>query len=291
VGKTVCNGVELYFRSAGQGSDIILIHGLAANHAFWRFDVLMALARDYRVTVFDLRGHGYSGMPSSGYTSYDMASDLSCLIDNLNISKAHLVGHSFGGVVALQCARINPVRVASLTLADSRVRALQPVNYPGHWPDSKAALKKLEEIGFSVPQDEAESGLWILEQLASPKWQNMRDKLKGTSLFIPFGGWHGGQKSAERWLELMNTTTARKDFLSIAGLTTDILSGIEKPTLAIYGEKSPALYSLEGLKKNLPDCRTKIVPGAGHFHPFTQPKIFIETLSEFLSELDEVQVN
>ena len=291
MGKIVCNGVELYYRSAGQGSDIILIHGLAANHAFWRFDVLMALAKHYRVTVFDLRGHGYSDMPSSGYTSYDMAEDLNCLISNLNISRAHLVGHSFGGVVALQYALKYPGRIASLTIADSRVRALQPTNYPGNWADSKTVLKKLEEIGLSVPQDEAESGLWILEQLASPKWQNMRDKLKGTSLFIPFGGRHGGQKSAERWRELMNTTTARKDMLSMAGLTTDRLSTIEKPTLAIYGEKSPALHSVEGLKEHLPNCRTTIVPGAGHFHPFTQPKIFVETLSQFLNEIKEVKVS
>ena len=49
---------------------------MAANHAFWNLNLLLPLAREYRVTTYDLRGHGYSEMPPRGYTSADFAEDL-----------------------------------------------------------------------------------------------------------------------------------------------------------------------------------------------------------------------
>jgi len=287
--KVRCNGVMLNFQCVGEGSDVVLIHGLAANHAFWRLDVLLPFAKKHRVTIYDLRGHGYSEMTQKGYTSVDMAEDLHHLFNYLNISQAHLIGHSLGGVLALHYAVLHPERVSSLVIADSRIRGLQPTNYSMDWPNWEKASKKLKEIGLYVPETEAESGLWLLEQIASPKWQKMRHKLEGTSLFVPFGGWNGGQKTAERWLELMNTTTAKQDFLSLAGLTVEKLSTIKKPVFAIYGENSPAIPSMHGLCNHLPNCKTAIVAGAGHFYPLTRPRIFVEMISRFLNELEEVQ--
>jgi pimeloyl-ACP methyl ester carboxylesterase len=108
------NGVALNYRSAGEGSDVMLIHGLAANHAFWRLDALLPLARRHRVTVFDLRGHGYSSAARSGYTTADMAGDLCALLDQLDIAQAHLVGHSYGGVVGLQSLRLTSSATATV---------------------------------------------------------------------------------------------------------------------------------------------------------------------------------
>lgn len=288
--KINCNGVVLNCWSVGEGEDLVLIHGLAANHAFWRLDVLLSFANNHRVTIYDQRGHGYSEMPPEGYTSADMAEDLHSLLQHLGISRAHLVGHSLGGVTALHYAVAHPDRVSSLTVADSRIRAFQPDNYAAHWPHWEKAARKLKEIGLPVPEDEAEAGLWLLEQIASPDWQRARDRLKGSQLFIPFGGWNGGNKAAERWLKLMNTTTARQDFTSLAGLTIDKLATIQAPTLAVYGEHSPTLASMGGLQQCVPDCKTVTVPGKGHFFPLTQPKIFVDIVSRFLGSLQEVKL-
>ena len=283
-----CNGVKINYRCVGEGRDLVLIHGLAANHAFWNFQVLLTLAHKFRVTVYDLRGHGYSEMPESGYTSEDMADDLHQLLNKLDISQAHLIGHSFGGVVALQYAAKYPERVSSLILADSRIRAIQPDHKIKNWPNNEEAMKKLEELGFSIPEDESESGIWLLEQLASPKWRKMRHKLKGTPLFIPFGGWNGGQRTADRWTELLRSTTARKDLTSIAGLTKERLASIRQPVLAVCGEKSPVMPSLAGLKNCMPKLMTDIVPGAGHFFPLSFPKLFVNIVTPFLEETELV---
>lgn len=280
--KAYCNGVKINYQCVGEGSDVILVHGLATNHAFWRFEVLMALAKKYRVTVFDLRGHGYSDMPDSGYTCNNMAEDLYRLFEHLKITKANIVGHSLGGVVALKYAVLHPDMVESLIIADSRIHALQPTNCARDWPNWEKAKHRLKEIGMHVPEDDRESGLWLLEEIASPAWQKKRHKLKGSPLFIPFGGWNGGQRTAERWLQLLHTTTARADLNSSTDLTTDMLSEIYQPTLIIFGENSPTMPSYFGLQKYLPMFHAEIIPHAGHFYPLTMPEIFADRVLRFL---------
>ena len=278
-----CNGVSVNYRSAGTGRNVILIHGLASNHAFWRLDLLLPLARNYQVTIYDLRGHGYSEMPLSGYTSGDMVEDLHQLLRQLRIPRVDLIGHSFGGVVALHYAALYGGHVSSLTIADSRIRALQPSQSPANWPNQDQARKRLKDLGLEVPEGESEAGLWLLEQLASPKWQNARQQLQGTQLYLPFGGWNGGQRTAERWLKLMNTTTAKRDLTSVAGLTPERLAAIRQPTLLLYGERSPVLPSLMGLRECLPNCQSEIIEEAGHFFPLTRPNLLLEKFTRFLS--------
>jgi pimeloyl-ACP methyl ester carboxylesterase len=281
-----CNGVSINYRCAGKGRNVVLIHGLATNHAFWRVDLLLPLARKYRVTIYDMRGHGYSEMPPSGYTSMDMVADLNQLLKQLNISRVDLIGHSFGGVVALHYAALYGGQVSSLTIADSRIRGLQPHHSSVNWPNQDQARQKLKELGLEVPEGETEAGFWLLEQLASPKWQQARQQLKGTQLYVPFGGWNGGQRTAERWLKLINTTTAKQELTSISGLTPERLATIRQPTLLLYGEHSPVLSSLSGLRECLPDCESEIIEGAGHFFPLTRPRLLLDKLTRFLTDLD-----
>jgi pimeloyl-ACP methyl ester carboxylesterase len=285
MGKAMCRGASINYRCTGEGRDVVLIHGLATNLAFWHLPVLLPLARNYRVTIFDLRGHGKSSMPPTGYTLAHMADDLNGLLDHLQIERLDLIGHSFGGAVALHYALMHPERVNSLTIADSRIRAFQPTQSPKNWFDGELAKQKLEKLGLTVPEGEKEAGFWLLEQLASPQWQQRRTELQGTPLFIPFGGWNGGQRTAQRWLKLVQTTTAKQDITSPAGLTAERLATIQASTLAIYGEKSPVIMSFYSLLEHLPKCKPVIVPGAGHFFPLTQAKIFFEAISQFLEEV------
>ena len=287
MGAFTSNDVSINYRCAGEGTDVVLVHGLAANHAFWHMNVLLPLARDHRVTVYDLRGHGYSSMPPSGYSTADMAEDLHQLLIHLGIDGAHIVGHSFGGAVALHYASLYPERVVSLTVADARIRAVQPTQCPRDWPNWELAKKQLGALGLFIPEDESDSGIWLLEKLAAPEWQKARDKLKGSPLSIPFSPWGGGNRSAERWRELLETTTARGELTSTAGLTLASLAEIRQPVLAAYGELSMVLPSLEGMKQCLPNCRTVIVPGAGHFFPLSRPDAFVTTVRRFLEDLRE----
>ena len=289
MGKLICNNATINYRQVGTGSDVVLIHGLAANHAFWHLDVLLPLTKLYRVTVYDLRGHGYSEITPSGYTTRNMAEDLYQLMDQLDIEKASLIAHSFGGGVALDFVNNHPERVNKVVIADTRVHSIQPTSYPKDWPNAEIALPKLRELGLHIPDDEPDSGVWLLEKLATPEWREARHKLIGSPLFMPFGPWGGGVRSADKWLKLLETTNARKEMTAPHGPSQEQVLSIRQPLLAYYGSRSTLLKSFGGLKKYVPNCHTAIMPDAGHFFPLSQPKIFGQEVLKFISRLEHTQ--
>ncbi|MBD3765592.1 MAG: alpha/beta fold hydrolase, partial [Rhodobacterales bacterium] len=118
---------KVHYQQTGHGPDVVLIHGLSCNIAFWWFHVAEHLAHSRRVTAIDLRGHGFSGMTDTGYRAVDLAADVAALLDHLDVAGAHVVGHSFGGAVAAALAAERPDLVAELTLADAWLPSLQPV--------------------------------------------------------------------------------------------------------------------------------------------------------------------
>lgn len=282
--KALVNRIHIHYEQAGRGPDLVLIHGLGANLAFWYFKVLPFLTADFRATAYDLRGHGHSEMPASGYTSADMALDLRLLLDELGIGRAHLVAHSFGGVVALHFAVLFPERAASLVIADSRVGVLQPAQKLKDWPLWKLWKARVEGLGAALDEEQV-MNYSLLESLARRLPQGARRRRGAAATFVPFETWNGGKRSAARWLQLLNTTSAREDFESPAGLTPEQLGRLPHPARAIYGEYSPCLPSAFRLQERLPNCRAVIIPRVGHFYPAVRPRIFVRKVREFLLPL------
>jgi pimeloyl-ACP methyl ester carboxylesterase len=106
VPTAIVNGVQLNFVQMDDGSggareELVMVHGLATNLAFWYFQYAPEFARRFRVTLLDLRGHGRSQMPADGYSPTDLARDLAGLLYHLQIDMANLIAHRLGGVVAL----------------------------------------------------------------------------------------------------------------------------------------------------------------------------------------------
>lgn len=283
--KATLNNVSINFRTMGQGHDVVLIHGLGASQGFWGPRVLLPLARNYRVTLFDLRGHGYSEMPAVGYTLTDFATDLHHLLNLLDIDRADLIGHSFGGTVALQTAVLFPERVRSLVLADTRVRSLQSPANAAAMRESCLITKKLEDVGLFIPEDEEEAGLWLLERFASSLHDETMEKLKATEPFIPFVGKKGRTRSAERLLQLFETTSAKEELSKSIELNRGELSQIRQPTLAMCGESMLTKESLLGLQENIDRCQTVVFPKAGHFFPLTHSELFLKSVMDFLTKV------
>lgn len=280
------NGVNVSYHQAGLGPDVVLIHGLGANLAFWYFRILPFLTPNYRVTLYDLKGHGYTDMPPSGYTSADMAGDLHCLLNKLGVRNAHLVGHSFGGVVALHFAVLFPEQTSSLTIADSRVGALQSAPKLKEWPYWKKWKPRLERIGIRV-DDEQEIDFRLLESLALCKEPLARSRSRMSPFFIPFQAWNSGRRGAQQWLRVLSSTTGPEDFKSLAGLTLEKIRQVRQQTQTIYGQFSFCLPSCHALQDNLPNCRTRLVPRAGHFYPVVRPQIFVRHLRRFLQVIEK----
>lgn len=109
------NGIALRCRVEGQGEPLALIHGVGASLEAW--DGVAARLRDrYRVVRYDQRGHGQSEKVPGPYTVEDFSGDLAGVLDALGIERAHVAGHSLGGLVAQSFALDHRSRLRKLAL-------------------------------------------------------------------------------------------------------------------------------------------------------------------------------
>lgn len=273
-------GARLAWQQLGEGLDLIFLHGVAANRAFW-FPTALEFAKRCKVTLFDLRGHGYSERTPGGYASADMGRDLLGLMDALGIASARVVGHSYGGGAALEAAALSPERFEQLVLADVRVQRLQPemrLDDLDSRSDFEQALVD-RAGGRAALAQETQIGFRFLE--ASARLKVAGEAPGGQDEFIPFGEGTGALRAAKSWLALLDGTAARAEF-PLPGADEAQLRGIATPTLLLYGERSRCWPSARALSELLPNHRMVSVPGGGHFFPISQPAFTLAALNSFL---------
>ncbi len=111
-------GLSFHYRDyGGDGRPVVLLHGLASNARWWLL-VGPLLARRYRVLALDQRGHGESAKPDTGYDFATVVGDLAAFVEALDLERPVVVGHSWGGNVALEYAATHPDQAVGLVLVD-----------------------------------------------------------------------------------------------------------------------------------------------------------------------------
>lgn len=111
---------EIFFKDAGEGTPVILIHGWPANADMFEYQTLDLLRKGFRVISYDRRGFGRSEQTAAHYDYNTFADDLSSLIDHLQLSKVSLVGFSMGGgEIARYLSRHGSTKIASVALVSS----------------------------------------------------------------------------------------------------------------------------------------------------------------------------
>ncbi len=144
-------GLRFHYRDwGGKGAPMVLLHGLASqSHIFdW---VAPRLAEHFRVVALDQRGHGESGKPNAGYDFEHIVADLLAFLDALKFKRAILLGHSWGGNVALQFAAMHPTRAAALILLDGGFLDMQ-ANPAMTWKRAEQQLAPPKLAGTPVEQ-------------------------------------------------------------------------------------------------------------------------------------------
>ena len=280
-----CNGSRIAFQQLGEGPDLILVHGLATNRAFWYANLAQQLKAHYRVTLYDLRGHGYSERTRAGYAAQDMAMDLSELMDELGIVSADLVGHSYGGGVALEMAIMNPRRVRHLALLDTKINRLQPHQRLNDMPLSDFEREVIRADGRDWSGDN-HIGLRYLKIMAELRIKGVETRTRDQ--FTPFGEGRGGLRSARQYLALLEETNAEREF-TMTGASKDELADLAVPLLMMYGEHSRCQPTGRAMLAIHPDARLVRVPGAGHFFPVSHPERVMRELQVFLGFAGEAR--
>lgn len=211
---------------------VVFIHGLGMdNLSSFYYTLANPLAHaGAEVILYDLRGHGLSERPRTGYRVGDSVADLTALLDALAIDgPVHLVGNSYGGIVALGFAVAHPSRVASMVLIEAHFSV-------AGWAEQAAAEQSRIEIALAkdAMQD------W-LEQLGR----------KVTRL-------------AEMADDLLNRTTFLADLQTVQPIPMSRLRTLTCPVRAIYGEHSDVVNYARELDEYLPHCVLTVLAGCGH---------------------------
>lgn len=273
---------RLAWQQLGEGPDVVLVHGLATNRAFWYASLAQSLRNDYRVTLFDLRGHGYSSMPPTGYSATAMADDLASLIDALSLEPLAVIAHSYGGSIALEHALAASRRPQSLVLMDARINRLQPEQWLADSPHLTAFE---EEVALADGRDwyqEPQVGFSFLEAMARLRVQGFEASQRDP--FTPFADGKGGKRGAKAFCRLLDETSARDEFLA-HGADTAAMAALDIPVQLLYGDHSRNLPSGKALAAQLPNARLECMTEAGHFFPLSHAQDVAERVCAFLESI------
>ena len=265
-------GLRIHFQQVGEGPDVVMIHGLTGNLAVWHLKIVPMLWDHFRILTYDLRGHGYSDMPPSGYSADDMATDLEELMASLGIERAHLVGHSFGADVALYFAYRYPERVKQVVAIEAALPAMVHLRSREEWEGWDYWSDVLERSGHPVP----------------PERRCDVDYLLRLSLQVPkkWGPLNGLPRNARPFLRLIDTTSIADDSQRVGTLTLDNIARIEAPVVLIYSDSSAFLGTYEYLRAHLPNVSPVLLPRTewGHFGPLEQPEVVAEHILASLTQ-------
>lgn len=211
---------------------VVLLHGLIMdNLSSYYFTLAPGVAEDTEVVVYDLRGHGLTDRPSSGYRLDDQVADLAAVLDTLGVHEpVVLVGNSFGGTIALHAALTRPDLVAGICLVEAH-----PV--VDGW--GAEIMEDLEEMvaGFDEP---------------------------GVREFITGDGGRKLKKMAATCEGLVAGTSLPNDLRAEAPMTEARLATITCPTLCLYGDSSDILDRAELLASSIPGADLRILDGCTH---------------------------
>jgi pimeloyl-ACP methyl ester carboxylesterase len=271
---TLRNGVRIHYAQAGEGPELVLIHGMTGNLAVWHLHIVPLLWDHFRVTTYDLRGHGYSSMPSTGYDADEMAEDLLELLDALALDRVSLAGHSYGADIALYLAHRHPERVERIVAIEGALPALIAARTRDAWEGWDHWVDMLERSGHRVPPDRRSDAVYLLR----------------ASLEVPkkWGPLNGLPRNPKPFLRLIEETTLASDYERIGSLPLERIPHIGTPVTLLFTEGSAFMGTHDHLAEHLPNVQSVLLPETewGHFGPLEQPE---RVAQEILAGLEVAQ--
>jgi len=250
------DGVEIRYEAAGNGEPaIVFVHGWSCDRTYWSGQAAY-FARSRRIVAIDLAGHGESGLGRQRYSVEAFGADVKAVVDALGLKRVVLVGHSMGGPVTLEAARLMPERVVALvpidtlgrvgekTSAEEKRAFLDPMR-----ADFGAATRKfVRDFMFTPKSDPALAERIAQDMAAAPK---------------------------EVALSALDNLI---DYDEAAAL-----AAVRVPLRLINADRWPT--DLAAARKHKPDVQLAVMPGLGHFPMLEDPAEFNRLLERALKEL------
>ncbi len=275
------NGHERAYLKVGSGPALLLLHGLGGNLLTWE-RVIPALAERFTVIAPDLLGHGRSAKPRADYSLGGYANGMRDLLTILDVDQVSVVGHSFGGGVAMQFAYQFPERSERVVLVGSG----------GLGPEVSPLLRALTLPG---------SG-FVLELMSKAPVRQIAAVAGRIALAIPGigdGRLTPSLKDLPEVLEgfdALSDDAGRSAFLHVLRAAVDpagqVVTMLDRtylaqamPVLIIWGENDTIIPVAHGYRgaEMIPGSRLVTFDSAGHFPHRDRPGEFVEAIIEFIS--------
>lgn len=238
------NGIRLAYERRGNGTPLVLLHGFPLDHHLWD-EVVPLLSDTFELIIPDLRGFGNSSTVDSFYAMEDFAADVAALLDQLEIQKAAIVGHSMGGYVALAFARLYPERVTGLGLVSSQALADAPDRKEGRY-------KSAAEV--------ADKGIASVVAAMTPKFTS-NERLQ------EFAKQSMEKQQPAAYIGALKAMAERVD-------STPLLSSFDFPVVVVHGD-ADSLIPIDRareVKAAIPQAHLTEVSGAGHMPMVESPE-------------------
>jgi pimeloyl-ACP methyl ester carboxylesterase len=270
------HGHDVFYREEGEGSVVVLLHGIAGCSATWDA-VLPRLAARHTVVAPDLLGHGESAKPRGDYSLGAYASGVRDLLAVLGHDRVTVVGHSLGGGIAMQFAYQFPEWCERLVLVGSG----------GLGKEVSPLLRALSAPGAE----------YVLALLNS----RLHGWARSVGTTVGRVGIRGDQLMTELWNSYSRLTDVRaqraffhtiRSVIDPAGQRVSardrLYLAADMPTLIVWGDKDSVIPVEHAAIAHelIPGSRLEIFEGCGHFVPIEAPERFVGVLEDFLATTD-----
>ena len=266
--------LSVHVAEVGEGPPLLLLHGWPQHWWCWRL-VLPRLAERHRVLMPDLRGFGWTQAPGRGYDARTFASDQIALLDALELERAGVLGHDWGGFAAFLLGIGHP----------DRVKRVMVCNAPHPWPPVSA--KTIATMWHT----------WYVAVLAAPE---LGERALRSGRMLPWVLRRGDREAVfsdadaavyeQRLLEPERAHATALLYRSYLTSAADVLTGrrfrdarLTVPALLLFGveDRFVPVAWLDGHESHTDDMRVELVPDCGHFTPEERSDLVADRALEF----------
>jgi 2-hydroxy-6-oxonona-2,4-dienedioate hydrolase len=261
------DGVRTRVLQAGTGADLILLHGTGGHLEAYARDIA-GLAEHFRVTAYDMVGHGWSDLPDRPYTTDVLSDHLIALMDALGIDRAHLSGESLGGWVVAWTAAFHPDRVDRVVL-----------NTPGNIANKPEVMQRVRDSTRAAVHDPSDETvrrrvefLFHHKEMVTDELVNLRRRVYSRA---------GFDRAVENILVLQDPAV-RKDY----SWDPTWVGKITAATLLLWTDHDPTggLDEADLLLDWLPDVRLHVIADAGHWPQWEKVDEYLAVHRAFLAD-------
>ena len=252
------DGIRIVYRQAGHGQAMVLLHGFLCDSRCWKCQ-LAELSDQFRVIAWDAPGAGASADPPDSFTTTDYAHCLAAFLDKIDAERPHVLGLSWGGILAQEFYRLYPDRPRCLVLAGTYA------GWRGSLPEDVWKERLASCLTDAAGPRESVVSKFPPGVFTATASNELREEFSTiVSDFHPIG------------FRLMSLSAAEMD-------TRDLLPHIAVPSLVLWGDddrRSPT-YVAQQLFEAVPNAHLAIIPNAGHLSNMEQPWLFHEHVRRF----------